>query len=229
MSVGNATERRDIPDATVSRLPEYLRALTTLVEQGVGSVSSEELATLVGVSSAKLRKDLSYLGSYGVRGVGYAVDHLSYQISLALGLTRDWAIAIVGMGNLGRALAAYNGFASRGVEVLALLDHDPAVIGSMVGGIAVEPMSDLPRIARERGIAIALLATPARSVQVVADAVVDAGITSILNFAPASIDVPEGVQVRNVDLATEVQILAFHQLQRSRGAGDPPVLAEALP
>lgn len=227
--MSNATERREIPDATVSRLPEYLRALTALVEQGVASVSSEELATLVGVSSAKLRKDLSHLGSYGVRGVGYDVDHLSYQISLALGLTRDWAIAIVGMGNLGRALAAYNGFTSRGVEVVALLDHDPAVIGTMVGGITIEPFTDLPRIARERGITIALLATPARSAQVVADSVVEAGITSILNFAPASIDVPEGVQIRNVDLATEVQILAFHQLQRSRGADEPPMLAEALP
>lgn len=227
--MSNATERREIPDATVSRLPEYLRALTALVEQGVASVSSEELATLVGVSSAKLRKDLSHLGSYGVRGVGYDVDHLSYQISLALGLTRDWAIAIVGMGNLGRALAAYNGFTSRGVEVVALLDHDPAVIGTMVGGITIEPFTDLPRIARERGITIALLATPARSAQVVADSVVEAGITSILNFAPASIDVSEGVQIRNVDLATEVQILAFHQLQRSRGADEPPMLAEALP
>lgn len=229
--MGNATQRRDIPDATGSRLPEYLRALTALVDQGVGSVSSEELAALVGVSSAKLRKDLSYLGSYGVRGVGYDVDHLSYQISLALGLTHDWAIAIIGMGNLGRALSAYNGFASRGVEVMALFDHDPSVTGTTVGGITIEPIEDLPRIARERGIAIALLATPARSAQTVADAVVDAGITSILNFAPTSIDVPEGVQVRNVDLATEVQILAFHHQQRSRRAGDPTaaLLAEVLP
>jgi len=228
--VGNATERRDIPDATVSRLPEYLRALTTLIEQGVASVSSEELASMVGVSSAKLRKDLSYLGSYGVRGVGYDVDHLSYQISLALGLTRTWAIAIVGMGNLGRALAAYNGFASRGVEVMALLDHHPSVIGTQIAGLTVEPFADLPRIARERGIAIALLATPARSTQEVADAVVAAGITAILNFAPISIDVPGGVQVRNVDLATEVQILAFHQQQRARGSADAAgALAEVLP
>lgn len=229
--MGNATERRDVPDATVSRLPEYLRALTALIEQGVGSVSSEELAALVGVSSAKLRKDLSHLGSYGVRGVGYDVDHLSYQISLALGLTHDWPIAIIGMGNLGRALAAYNGFASRGVEVMALLDHDPAVTGTTVGGLRIEPMQDLPRIVLERGISIALLATPARSAQAVVDAVVDAGITSILNFAPTSVDVPDKVQVRNVDLATEVQILAFHQQQRSRESVGPTaaLLAEVLP
>lgn len=212
----NATERRGIPDATVTRLPEYLRALTSLAESGVALVSSEELAALVGVSSAKLRKDLSHLGSYGVRGVGYDVDHLSYQIALALGLTHDWAVAIIGMGNLGRALAAYNGFASRGIEVVALLDKDPAVVGREASGLTIEGMDDLPRLARERGVAIALIATPARSAQAAADAVVTAGITSILNFAPVSLDLPPEVQVRKVDLATEVQILAFHQRQRGR-------------
>lgn len=212
----NATERRGIPDATVSRLPEYLRALTTLAESDVALVSSEELAALVGVSSAKLRKDLSHLGSYGVRGVGYDVDHLSYQIALALGLTHDWAVAIVGMGNLGHALAAYNGFASRGIEVVALLDEDPDIVGRTVAGITVEAMGDLPRVARERAVAIALIATPARSAQAAADAVLAAGITSILNFAPTSLEVPPEVKVRRVDLATEVQILAFHQRQRGR-------------
>lgn len=212
----NATERRGIPDATVSRLPEYLRALTTLAESDVALVSSEELAALVGVSSAKLRKDLSHLGSYGVRGVGYDVDHLSYQIALALGLTHDWAVAIVGMGNLGHALAAYNGFASRGIEVVALLDEDPDIVGRTVAGITVEAMVDLPRVARERAVAIALIATPARSAQAAADAVLAAGITSILNFAPTSLEVPPEVKVRRVDLATEVQILAFHQRQRGR-------------
>lgn len=223
----NATERRGIPDATVTRLPEYLRALTSLAESGVSLVSSEELAALAGVSSAKLRKDLSYLGSYGVRGVGYDVDHLSYQIALALGLTHDWAVAIVGMGNLGRALAAYNGFASRGIEVVALLDKDPAVVGRKAAGLTIEGMDDLPRLARERAVAIALIATPARSAQAAADAVVAAGITSILNFAPVSLEVPPEVQVRKVDLATEVQILAFHQLQRGRAL--VPELTRVVP
>jgi redox-sensing transcriptional repressor len=213
---GEATVRRGIPDATVTRLPEYLRALTGLADAGAGLVSSGELAALVGVSSAKLRKDLSYLGSYGVRGVGYDVDHLSYQISLALGLTHDWAVAIIGMGNLGRALAAYNGFASRGIEVVALFDEDPAVVGGRVGGLAIDAMDDLPAVARQRSVAIALVATPARSVQSAVDAVVAAGITSILNFAPSTVEVPQHVQLRKVDLATEVQILAFHQRQRDR-------------
>lgn len=225
--MGSATERRGIPDATVTRLPEYLRALTALADAGVSSVSSEELAANVGVSSAKLRKDLSYLGSYGVRGVGYDVTHLSDQISLALGLTRDHAVAIIGMGNLGRALAAYNGFASRGVEVVALLDHDPAVVGRRLAGLTVEPVADLPRIAAEREVTIAMLATPAGSAQEVADLVVAAGITAILNFAPVSLELPTQVHVRKVDLATEVQILAFHQQQgRQSTLAAAPVLTE---
>lgn len=223
--MGNATERRGIPDATVSRLPEYLRALSALAEGSVDSVSSDELAALVGVNSAKLRKDLSHLGSYGVRGVGYDVEHLRDQISLALGSTQDWAIAIIGMGNLGRALAAYNGFASRGVDVVTLLDRDPQVIGTSVAGLVVEPVADLPRLVAERGITIALLATPAASAQEVAEAVVTAGITAILNFAPASLDLPDHIQVRRVDLATEVQILAFHQ-QHAREL-PVPMLREA--
>ncbi|MDO5501900.1 MAG: redox-sensing transcriptional repressor Rex [Actinomycetia bacterium] len=222
--VSTVPERRGIPDATVARLPEYLRALTALTEAGTASVSSEGLAAQVGVSSAKLRKDLSYLGSYGVRGVGYDVGHLSSQIALALGLSRDWAVAIVGMGNLGRALASYNGFESRGVQVVALLDKDPAVVGSRVAGLTVEAMDDLPAIARDRQVAIALVATPARSAQAVAEALVAAGITSILNFAPLALDVPDDVQVRKVDLATEVQILAFHQ-QRQRNAAPEPQAA----
>lgn len=215
-AVGNGTERRGIPDATVTRLPEYLRALTSLEEAGVASVSSEELAAQVGVTSAKLRKDLSYLGSYGVRGVGYEVDHLSYQISLALGLTQDWAVAIIGMGNLGRALAAFHGFARRGVKVVALLDRHPDVVGTRIAGLTVEPVSDLPRIARERAITIALITTPSASAQEVADAVVAAGITAILNFASGALELPHEVQVRKVDLATEVQILGFHQQQHAQ-------------
>ena len=224
--MGNATERRDIPDATVTRLPEYLRALTALADAAVASVSSDELAAHVGVNSAKLRKDLSYLGSYGVRGVGYDVEHLRHQISLALGTTRDWAIAIIGMGNLGRALASYNGFASRGVDVVTLLDRDPAVVGSRIAGLVVESVESLPRLVEERGITIALIATPSASAQDVAESVVDAGIRAILNFAPVALDVPDEVRVRKVDLATEVQILAFHQQHRPRDLSADRLLTE---
>ena len=207
--------RRGIPDATVARLPGYLRALTSLTERGVVSVSSEELATAAGVSSAKLRKDLSYLGSYGVRGVGYDVDRLATEIASALGLTQDWPVAIIGMGNLGRALAAYGGFATRGFRVIAVLDRDERLVGLRVGGQPVRPMEDLPALVRDEGLAIGVIATPPESAQDVADRLVAAGVRSILNFAPVVLTLPDDVMLRKVDLSTELQILAFHQQQAS--------------
>ena len=132
--------RAGIPDATVARLPVYLRALGTLSDEGVTTVSSEELATAAGVNSAKLRKDLSYLGSYGTRGVGYDVDYLVYQVSRELGLTQDWPVVIVGLGNLGHALANYGGFASRGFAIRALVDADPETVGTEVAGLEVSPL-----------------------------------------------------------------------------------------
>ncbi len=211
----SAVAPRGIPDASVARLPGYLRALTSLAEQGITSVSSDELAGTAGVSPAKLRKDLSHLGSYGTRGVGYEVDRLAYQISLALGLTNDWPVAIVGMGNLGRALAAYSGFATRGFRIVALLDRDPAVVGKRVAGRDVRRMSDLGSIVRDEGLAIGVIATPADSAQDVCDVLVGAGVRSILNFAPGVLSVPEGVVVRKVDLSTELQILAFHEQRKA--------------
>lgn len=206
--------RREIPDATVARLPEYLRALTHLVERGVGSVSSEELAEVAGVRSAKLRKDLSHLGSYGVRGVGYDVDLLAAEISRELGLSQDWPVAIVGMGNLGRALAGYSGFATRGFRVVALIDEDPRVIGESVVGLRVSGMDDLARIAGE-GLSIGVIATPSASAQDVCDQLVAVGVQSILNFAPCVLSVPDEVGLRKVDLATELQILAFHEQRKA--------------
>ncbi|PRY59324.1 redox-sensing transcriptional repressor [Knoellia remsis] len=207
--------RRGIPDASVARLPVYLQALTSLAERGITNVSSEELAAAAGVSSAKLRKDLSHLGSYGVRGVGYEVDRLAFEISTALGLTQDWPVAIIGMGNLGRALAAYSGFATRGFNVVAVLDHDESIVGTVVADHAVRPMSDLDTLVREDKLAIGVIATPADSAQDVADRLVAAGVRSILNFAPCVLDVPDDVVVRKVDMSTELQILAFHEQRRS--------------
>jgi len=205
-----ATTRRDIPDASVARLPGYLRALTALARNGIPSVSSEELATAAGVSSTMLRKDLSHLGSYGVRGVGYDVERLASEITSALGLTQDWPVAIVGMGNLGRALAAYRGFAERGFRVIALLDGDPRVVGDRVAGDVVRPMRDLPDLVVDHGLAIGVIATPSTGAQEACDDLVEAGVRSVLNFAPAVLSVPDGVVVRTVDLSTELQILAFH-------------------
>jgi redox-sensing transcriptional repressor len=205
--------RREIPDATVARLPEYLRALTDLAERGTKNVSSEELATAAGVRSTQLRKDLSHLGSYGVRGVGYEVDHLAVEISRALGLAQDWPVAIVGMGNLGRALAAYSGFTSGGFHVAAVFDADPTVGGGTAGDLPISPMTDLRRVIRSRGVCIGVITTPAGSAQQVCDALAAAGVRSILNFAPAVITAPAGVNVRRVDLSTELHVLAFREMQ----------------
>ncbi|MDQ3628667.1 MAG: redox-sensing transcriptional repressor Rex [Actinomycetota bacterium] len=212
---------RGIPEATVARLPVYLRALTASYDRGVSVASSQELATAAGVNSAKLRKDLSYLGSYGTRGVGYDVEYLRYQISRELGLTQDWAVVIVGIGNLGQALANYAGFSTRGFRIIALLDADPARAGERLGGHEIRLMSDLEDIVRAHGVSIGVITTPASAAQGVADRLVAAGVTSILNFAPAVISVAPGIDVRKVDLSIELQILAFHEQRKGAPASEP--------
>ena len=206
---------RSIPEATVGRLPVYLRALVDLAEAGAGTVSSDELGEGAGVNSAKVRKDLSHLGSYGTRGVGYDVAYLIHQIRRELGLTQHWAIVIVGIGNLGQALANYGGFAERGFRVAALVDADPSRVGTMVGGLEIHHDDDLPELVAELDIAIGVIATPASAAQEVADRLVDAGVRSVLNFASAVIAVPAGVSVRKVDLAVELQILAFYEQRKA--------------
>ena len=201
----------------MARLPVYLRALHNLQEMGVATVSSEELAAAAGVNSAKLRKDLSHLGSYGTRGVGYQVEYLVYQISRELGLTQDWVVAIIGVGNLGRALSGYGGFASRGFRVAALLDADTRVVGRRISGLTVEHIDKLETVVKDREVSIAVIATPAGAAQAVCDRLVEAGVTSILNFAPVVLSVPDTVEVRKVDLSIELQILAFHEQRKAGG------------
>jgi len=212
-----ARNRRKIPEATVARLPLYLRSLLEGQHAGLATISSERLAELAGVNAAKVRKDLSYLGSYGTRGVGYDVEYLLFQMSRELGLTQDWPVAIVGLGNLGQALANYGGFGDRGFPIVALCDADPRVVGTLVHGVTVRHVADLPAIAAEHGIAIGIIATPAGAAQEVADRLVEAGVSSILNFAPTVISVPDDVSLRKVDLAVELQILSFYQQRRSGG------------
>ena len=209
------SRRAGIPDATVARLPVYLRALHTLAEGGATTVSSDALAEAAGVNSAKVRKDLSYLGSYGTRGVGYEVDYLVYQISRQLGLSQHWCVVIVGVGNLGHALAGYGGFASRGFRVAALVDSDPARIGEECAGLSIRGLDELPKIIADEGVSIGVIATPAAGAQDVAHRLVAAGVRSILNFAPVVLSVPEGVDVRKVDLGIELQILSFHEYRKS--------------
>ena len=206
---------RSIPEATVGRLPRYLQALAGMAADGTAIASSEELAMAAGVTSAKVRKDLSHLGSYGTRGVGYDIAYLIHQIRRELGLTQDWGIAIAGIGNLGHALANYKGFADRGFRVAALVDVDPAKVGERVGELEVAHIDTLPELVKELAIAIGVIATPATAVQDVADRMVAAGIRSILNFAPASLVAPPGVSVRSVDLAVELQILAYYEQRKA--------------
>ncbi|HEX6871334.1 MAG TPA: redox-sensing transcriptional repressor Rex [Micromonosporaceae bacterium] len=210
----------DLPEATIARLPEYLRALHHLAEAGHETVSSEGLANAAGVNSAKLRKDLSHLGSYGTRGVGYDVDLLVGQIESVLGLTQRRAVALVGVGNLGHALAGYMGFASRGFRIAALIDAEPSRIGERINGLIVRHIDELDAIVADHHITIAVIATPAHAAQEVVDRLVAAGVTSILNFAPCVLTVPDGVDVRKVDLAVELQILSFHEHRKAaNGSG----------
>ncbi len=215
--------RRELPDATVARLPVYLRALHALAATGCTTVSSEALAEAAGVGSAKLRKDLSHLGSYGTRGVGYDVAELVLHISGALGLGQRWAVVLVGAGNLGHALAGYGGFDDRGFRVVGLLDSDPARIGARVGDLVVRPVDELDDLVRSEGVSIGVIATPAEAAQEVCDRLVAAGVTSVLNFAPALLQVPDGVDVRKVDLSNELQILSFHEHRKAALALTPPL------
>lgn len=200
---------RAIPEATVSRLPVYLRSLGDLPPTQE-TCSSEQLAAIAGVNSAQVRKDLSHLGTHGTRGVGYNVAELRAQLRQALGLTQGYSVVLIGAGNLGSALANYGGFEAWGFEIKAVLDADADKLGRIVGGRPVEKLEDLEEIVVERGISIAIIATPAAAAQDVAERLTRAGVKSILNFAPSVLQVPKGVEVRRVDLSTELQILTFH-------------------
>jgi len=218
-----------IPMATVTRLPLYQRVLTEALRAGQTTISSEELAALAGVNAAKVRKDLSHLGTFGTRGTGYDPGYLVSQIDHCLGVDRDWPLAVVGVGNLGRALVNSEGFSTRGFRVAALFDVDPTVVGQMVGGMVVRHLDALARPAGPEPPAhleIGVIATPADAAQDVADRLVAAGIGAILDFAPRVLRVPADVVVRYVDLSMELQVMSFLQTQRYQPWGDQhmPVL-----
>ena len=205
---------RTIPEATVARLAVYLRVLSALADGGRGTVSSGELASAAGVNPAGLRKDLSHLGPCGVRGVGYEVRTLRDRIARVLGVERSRACVLVGIGNLGAALADYAGFGSRGFEFVGLFDAAPARIGQRIGGHTVRSVDDLEAVVAETRATIGVITTPADVAQQVCDRLAAAGIRSILNFAPATLAAPAGVDVRQVDLSVELQVLAFLGQQR---------------
>lgn len=213
---------RPIPGATVARLAVYLQALAGLPGTGSaggsGTISSDELAARAGVNAAKLRRDLSYLGSWGIRGVGYDVATLRAEISRTLGTHQAHRVALVGLGNLGQALAGYSGFGGRGFAISALFDADPDRVGRVVAGLPIEDIVDAATVCRRVGVTIGVIATPAEAAQSVADVLVAAGVRSILNFAPVVLALPGDVEIRYVDLALELQMLAFHEARRGDAA-----------
>ena len=209
----------------MARLPVYLRILSEQFESNVTNISSEELAEFAGLNAAKVRKDLSYLGSYGTRGVGYDVEFLVFQIKRELGLTHEWNVVIVGAGHLGKALAGYGGFGERGFPVGGVVDVDAKKVGTLVGGVRVRHVDELAAIVQAHEIAIGVIATPGVAAQDAADSLVAAGITSILNFAPTIISVPHGISVRKVDLAVELQILSYYEQRRATAAPAPGLRA----
>lgn len=217
---------RRIPEATVARLPVYQRILEELLRSGTTTVSSEVLASGARVNAAKVRKDLSLLGSFGTRGAGYDAAFLIDQIDRQLGLDRVWPVVIAGIGNLGRALARSHGFAARNFNVAALLDTDPAIIGEVVDGVVVRHPDDLLELAAQVPLAIGVITTPASVAQRAADTMVGAGVRSILNFAPQVLEVPPDVLLRYVDLSIELQVMSFYQshLEEPAGVGHMPVI-----
>ena len=221
LRIAPSRARDEVPAATVERLPVYLHVLDRLRASGIGTVSSAELAERSGVTSAKLRKDLSHLGSFGTRGVGYDVDFLHRSIADWLGVHEPLGVVIVGLGNLGHALATYRGFAGGGFRIVGLIDVDPEVVGRTVTCgdevLTVQPLSALRDVAA--GAQIGVIATPGGAAQDTCDRLVAAGITHILSFAPRFLAVPPGVEVRAIGVGVELQILAFRQRQAAHEPG----------
>ena len=204
-----------LSDATIIRIPLYLRALQELKEQDGYIISSSDLANLVGVQPAQLRKDLSYLGEFGTRGVGYDISHLKNQLSNRIGLTKRWSIALIGVGRLGQALIRYQEFKKHDLDIRAVFDNDSSKIGKKIENKYILDISEIKDVVKSEGIQIGIITTPADSAQLAAKLLVDAGIKAILNFASTSVDVPDDVQVRHVDLSVELQILIFKLMREN--------------
>ena len=205
-----------IPEMTVRRLSVYSRCFAQLEEDGVKTISSQELATRFHLNSAQVRKDLAYFGEFGIRGIGYDTTSLRAEIQKILGVDREWRVVLVGFGNLGSALFHYRGFTRQGFRIAAIVDDDPSKAGRLVDGLSILPLAELPRVVRTQGIQIGVVAVPAEAAQPVADRLVAAGVRAILNFAPARVKVARDVRLQNVDLSIELEHLSFHLAQGPR-------------
>ena len=205
-----------IPEMTVRRLSVYTRCLQQLEEDGVKTVSSQELAERFNFNSAQVRKDLAYFGEFGVRGIGYYVAGLKAELQKILGLDREWPVALVGLGNLGSALFHYKGFSKQGFRIVAIFDDDPAKAGTTQEGVPIMPMRELAKETKARNLQIAIVAVPAESAQAVTEKLTAAGIKAILNFAPGRIRAVKEVRLKNVDLSIELESLSFYLAQGNR-------------
>jgi len=201
---------------TIRRLSVYTRCLLQLEEDGVKTVSSQELAERFNLNSAQVRKDLAYFGEFGVRGIGYYVSGLKAELQRILGLDREWTVALVGFGNLGSALFHYKGFGRQGFRIAAIFDDDPGKIGRAVDSTPVFSSHDIGREIKARGIQIAIVAVPPEAAPAVTDQLVEAGIRAILNFAPARLKAPKDVRLKNVDLSIELETLSFYLARSTR-------------
>ncbi|HKP53393.1 MAG TPA: redox-sensing transcriptional repressor Rex [Chloroflexia bacterium] len=199
-----------IPDIVIRRLPIYARSLQHMADQGVETVSSSDLGTRLGVSAAQIRRDLSYFGEFGKQGKGYNVNFLLAEVHKILGLGRDWPIALVGLGHLGRALLHYDELRERGFCIDALFDHNPNKVGEKVGGLVIHDMDDLRAVLAEKNIRMAIIAVPAQGAQNVADALVHAGILAILNYSPITVQVPPHVRLRQIDPVVALQSMTYY-------------------
>ncbi len=206
---------RKIADSTVRRLAIYLRFLEEFEHQGRATISSEALAQRAGTTSAQVRKDLSFFGSFGKRGLGYDVDALASRLREILGLGHRYRVMIVGAGRLAGALVQYAGFSARGFQIVAVLDQDPAKVGQPLGEVTVEHVARLEAIVVRERVEIAILVTPADPAQSLVDRLVASGVTAILNFAPVQLQVPDGVDVKNVNLAVELETLSYALAHRA--------------
>jgi len=210
MESEQVTGAKEIPDIVVGRLPIYLRALQRMMEEGRRLTSSQELGERLGISAAQIRKDLSQFGEFGKQGTGYSIEFLAEQILHILQVNQVWEMVVVGAGDIGSAIARYQGFANRGFRVIKLFDSDPQKIGQEVGPFTIHNASELEDTIRQAGIKVAMIATPSASAQGVADRLVSAGVKAILNYAPISLNVPEDVQVQYIDPVIHLQRMTYY-------------------
>ena len=211
----DSIEQAEIPDVVVRRLPIYARTLNYLLAEGARSVSSQELGERINVTAAQIRKDLSWFGEFGKQGIGYDVEKLLGHINRILGLTRDWPIVLVGLGYLGQAIARYEGFREKGLNIVGLFDADPAKIGTTIGDLRVSSDHEIGNIARQKEVKLAIVAVPANKAQDVVDRLVEAGVRAILNYAPIIVQVPEGVWVRHIDPVSLLHSMTYYLARES--------------